>query len=194
MTARRDHYAVLGVIPTASQAEIRAAYRRLARDTHPDRHPGDAAAERSFKRIAHAYEVIGDPRRRRAYDRRAIPSASSGPGPSGQASFDPGDGSLYHSDLGHHSDFYQAGDPLTLAEAGALVRRDRSWLRRAIREGRLPAELGPAGYLVRRRALERFDRSTARRRPAHERLDNEYNPMSEVDNRRDPVTSCQGCP
>ena len=72
--------------PTATQREIRAAYRRLARETHPDRHAGtdrdggrsrrgaeagDAAtAERRFKRIARAYEVLGDPKRRRAYDER----------------------------------------------------------------------------------------------------------------------------
>ncbi|MFL5757944.1 MAG: helix-turn-helix domain-containing protein [Chloroflexota bacterium] len=58
-----------------------------------------------------------------------------------------------------------AGDPLTIAEAAVLVGRDAGWLRRAAREGRLPATRGQDGYLVRRRDVERLDRSSPRRRP-----------------------------
>ena len=63
-----DHYAVLGVRRASSATEIRKAYRRLVLKCHPDRHPGDAAAEEQFKRVTAAYEVIGDPERRKSYD------------------------------------------------------------------------------------------------------------------------------
>ena len=163
MPPARDHYSALGVGPDATAAEIKAAYRRLARASHPDRHPGDMAAERRFKRIARAYEVLADPRRRAAYDTRRTFGRFAAPGTGGPATFTVDTGPLYHSDLGHHSDFYQAGDPLSVTEAAALVRREAGWLRRAIRGGRLRASRGPGGYLLRRRDVERLDR-TARRR------------------------------
>ena len=162
-TNRSGHYAALGLPPTATQRQIRAAYRRLARETHPDRQGGDLASERRFKRIARAYEVLGDPARRRAYDQRASWGRFAAPGTAGPATYAVDSGPVYHSDLGHHSDFYQAGDPLTVREAAALIRRDAGWLRRAIRSGRLRASRGPTGYLLRRRDVERLDR-TARRR------------------------------
>jgi curved DNA-binding protein CbpA len=161
--ARATLYATLEVAPTATQREIRAAYRRLARATHPDGNAGDPAAERRFKRIAHAYEVLGDPARRQAYDQRATWGRFARPGSGGPASFTVDTGPVYHSDLGHHSDFYQAGDPLSTTDAAALVRRDPGWLRRAIRAGRLPASRGPSGYLLRRRDVERLDRGARRR-------------------------------
>ncbi|HKX76242.1 MAG TPA: DnaJ C-terminal domain-containing protein [Acidimicrobiia bacterium] len=64
-----DYYAVLGVDRDASPEDIKRAFRRLARETHPDANPGDAVAEARFKEIAAAYEVLSDPDRRRAYDR-----------------------------------------------------------------------------------------------------------------------------
>ena len=163
MAARGSHYAALQVAPTATQREIRAAYRRLARETHPDGHAGDAAKERRFKRIARAYEVLGDPARRRAYDDRATWGRFARPGTVGPQTYAVDSGPVYHSDLGHHSDFYQAGDPLTTSEAAALIRRDAGWLRRAIRAHRLPATRGRGGYLVRRRDVERLDRAAPRR-------------------------------
>lgn len=68
MSTAIDHYAVLGVPRSASADEIRTAYRRAARATHPDLHPGDASAHERFKRVQLAYEVLGDPARRAAYD------------------------------------------------------------------------------------------------------------------------------
>lgn len=64
----KDYYKDLGVSKTASEADIKKAYRKLARDNHPDSHPGDAAAEERFKKISEAYSVVGDPTKRKEYD------------------------------------------------------------------------------------------------------------------------------
>lgn len=66
--AKRDYYEILELERTASEAEIKKAYRRLAMKFHPDRNPGDAAAEESFKEAKEAYEVLSDPQKRSAYD------------------------------------------------------------------------------------------------------------------------------
>jgi molecular chaperone DnaJ len=68
-TPTRDHYEVLGVDRQASPAEIKAAYRRLALEHHPDRNPGNRAAEEKFKEISQAYAVLGDEDKRAHYDR-----------------------------------------------------------------------------------------------------------------------------
>ena len=70
-------YAVLGVSPDASPDEIRGAYRRAARASHPDLHPGDASAAERFKRVQVAYEVLGDPVRRAQYDAPPAPAAAA---------------------------------------------------------------------------------------------------------------------
>ena len=64
----RDYYGLLGVAPTASEEEIKRAYRRLALRYHPDRNRGDKRAEERFKEISEAYAVLMDPGRRRQYD------------------------------------------------------------------------------------------------------------------------------
>lgn len=163
MPARSDPYAVLGVARTATQLEIREAFRRLARDHHPDANPDDPAAERRFKRVARAYEQVKTPAGRKAYEARRRSGQFAGPGAAGATSYLVDHGPIYHSDLGHHSDFYQAGDPLSITEAAMLVGRDPAWLRRAVRERRLAASRGERGYLVRRRDVERLDRTTPRR-------------------------------
>jgi hypothetical protein len=67
--SEKSLYDILGVNPNATQAEIRAAYLKLAKQWHPDRNPGnEAEAERRFKEIAHAYDVLSDPDKRAAYD------------------------------------------------------------------------------------------------------------------------------
>jgi DnaJ-class molecular chaperone len=65
----KDPYQILGVKRNATADEIKRAYRRLAKEHHPDRNPGDPTAEQRFKEVQAAYEVLGDPQRREQYDR-----------------------------------------------------------------------------------------------------------------------------
>jgi len=68
MADKRDYYEVLGVSKTASDAEIKSAYKKLAIKYHPDRNPGDKEAEEKFKEAAEAYDVLRDPQKRQRYD------------------------------------------------------------------------------------------------------------------------------
>jgi molecular chaperone DnaJ len=88
----QDHYKVLGVGRKASADEIKKAYRKLARRYHPDKNPGDAKAEARFKEISQAHDVLGDPEKRKEYDRMlANPFAGAGRGGGGgQPGFDAG--------------------------------------------------------------------------------------------------------
>jgi molecular chaperone DnaJ len=69
MTTKRDFYEVLGVERGASTDDIKKAYRKLAMQYHPDRNPGDKAAEEKFKELGEAYEILSDEQKRAAYDR-----------------------------------------------------------------------------------------------------------------------------
>jgi len=78
MAASRDYYEVLGVGRDASTEEIKKAYRKLAFENHPDKNPGDKAAEERFKEATEAYEVLSDPEKRRRYDQFGAAGVGSG--------------------------------------------------------------------------------------------------------------------
>ena len=86
MAEKRDYYEVLGVSKTASADEIKSAYRKLAMKYHPDRNPGDKAAEEKFKEAAEAYDVLHDAEKRQRYDQlghQAFEGGAGGYGPGG---------------------------------------------------------------------------------------------------------------
>ena len=76
--AKRDYYEILGVGKTASADEIKKAYRRVAMQFHPDRNPGDKAAEEKFKEAAEAYEILSDTDKKAQYDRYGHAGVSNG--------------------------------------------------------------------------------------------------------------------
>src|SRR5215468_8247756 len=82
---KRDYYEVLGVAKGASEAEIKKAYRRLARKLHPDVNPGDKTAQKKCQDVQEAYEVLRDSEKRRAYDRFGHAGPAAGFDPSGGA-------------------------------------------------------------------------------------------------------------
>jgi molecular chaperone DnaJ len=85
LASKRDYYEVLGLSREASETEIKKAYRRLARDHHPDANPNDSGAEERFKELTEAYEVLSNPQARRAYDTygHQVPRPGAGTGPGG---------------------------------------------------------------------------------------------------------------
>ena len=82
--SKKDYYEVLGVNKSASADDIKRSYRRLAMKFHPDKNPGDSAAEERFKEAAEAYEVLSDDQKRQKYDQY------------GHAAFENGGGGGFH--------------------------------------------------------------------------------------------------
>ena len=86
--AKADFYETLGVSRTATDAELKSAFRKLAMQYHPDKNPGDAAAEQKFKDINEAYQCLSDGQKRAAYDRFGHAAFENGGGPGGMGGMD----------------------------------------------------------------------------------------------------------
>jgi len=98
VAATKDLYSALGVPKGASADEIKKAYRKLARQYHPDKNPGDKDAEERFKEVQHAYDVLSDTEKRKQYD--AFGSTD------GRRGFQPGDATFDFGDLGDLGDIF----------------------------------------------------------------------------------------
>jgi molecular chaperone DnaJ len=126
--SKRDYYEVLGVSRTATDQEIKSAYRRLAIKHHPDKNPNDAAAEEKFKEAAEAYSVLSDAEQRRRYDRFGHAGVSSGAG-AGAWGGAPGFGGIEDilGDLFGFGDVFggaRGGSRRSAAQRGADLRYD----------------------------------------------------------------------
>src|SRR6185312_14757955 len=122
-------YDTLGVKKGASAEEIKKAYRKLAAQHHPDKNPGDAAAEEKFKEVQNAYDTLSDPEKRKQYDRFGSANGRRGPGfDPGDANFGGGGGTFTINDLGDLGDLFggifnrgQAGRARPQPERGADI-------------------------------------------------------------------------
>src|ERR687892_1650901 len=124
---KRDYYEVLAVSRTATDQEIKSAYRRLAVKYHPDKNPNDATAEERFKEAAEAYSVLSDPEQRKRYDRFGHAGVSSAAGAGAWGA--PGFGGIEDilGDLFGFGDVFgggRTGSRRTAAQRGADLRYD----------------------------------------------------------------------
>src|SRR3954451_13805245 len=160
----RDYYATLGVPRTATQADIKKAFRKLARKHHPDVNKGDTSAEQRFKEVSEANEVLSDPEKRKLYDQLGNDwqqyQQAGAPGGTGQGSpyggfggFNPGGGVRFEyrgnpEDLAGFSDFFRTffgggGDVDDLG--GANATRSRTATQTRTRSGSIEDLLAGMG-------------------------------------------------
>ena len=130
MAEKRDYYEVLGVAKTATADEIKSAYRKLAMKYHPDRNPGDKAAEEKFKEAAEAYDVLHDPDKRQRYDQFGHQAFANGQGggygPGGMSMDDifSAFGDLFGGHGGGFEDFFGGGRQQRRPDPNAPQRGD----------------------------------------------------------------------
>ena len=99
MTTKKDYYEVLGVARTATQAQIKSAYRKLAKKYHPDVNPGNEEAKKKFEEIGEAYSVLSDPQKRKQYDQfgfDGFDAEGGGAGFQGTHTYKSPDGTTYY--------------------------------------------------------------------------------------------------
>lgn len=104
--SKRDYYEILGVAREATDAQIKSAYRKLALKFHPDRNPGDAAAEERFKEAAEAYAIVSDTEKRSLYDRFGHAGVSA----AAASGFDPNAFAGFEDIFGNIGDLFGFGD------------------------------------------------------------------------------------
>ncbi len=125
--SKRDYYEILEITKTATEVEIKAAYRKLAIKHHPDKNPGDHTAEEKFKEAAEAYSILSDAQKRAAYDRFGHQGVGAG---AGGAGFNPGFTNIEDIfDLFNFGDIFGGGQrggasSRTAAQRGADLRYD----------------------------------------------------------------------
>ncbi len=117
MAEKKNYYEILGVSKDASEDEIKAAYRKLAKQYHPDLHPGDAQAAEKFKEINEANETLSDKQKRAAYDYELAHPGMGGMGGMGSAGF----GGGFGSDFGGFGDIFES---IFSGFGGSAVHRD----------------------------------------------------------------------
>ena len=127
MAEKRDYYEVLGVDRGVSEADLKKAYRKVAKKYHPDTNPGDAEAEEKFKEAAEAYAVLSDPEKRAKYDQFGHAAFEQGGGPGGFGGFDFADmgdifGDIFGDFFGGGSRRSQSSGPVKGANIKTTVR------------------------------------------------------------------------
>ena len=127
MADKRDYYEVLGVDRNVSEADLKKAYRKVAKKYHPDTNPGDAEAEEKFKEAAEAYAVLSDPEKKAKYDQFGHAAFEQGGGPGGFGGFDFADmgdifGDIFGDFFGGGSRRSQSSGPVKGANIKTTVR------------------------------------------------------------------------